>query len=174
MTNNSHKMIADFISRNTSPPVILCIGTDKVSGDAFGPTVGTLLRSVYRPPFFVYGTLEHPVTALNLLKTIEFLRYKHEGQAIIAVDCALGKEDEVGSLRIFSGGLRAGLGVGKKLPPVGELSVTAVVERLKCPHLLNSVKQSLVLKLAIEACEAICKPIKHFSPPYYINNTTNE
>jgi putative sporulation protein YyaC len=155
MTDNSTKMIADFLESNTAPPVILCIGTDKVSGDSFGPTVGTLLTQVYKLPYFVYGTLERPVTALNLLKTIEFIRFKHSSQPIIAVDCALGKADEIGKLNIVKGGIRAGLGVGKHFPPVGELSITAVVEKKETPHLLSSVKQAVVIKLAIEACNAL-------------------
>ncbi len=174
MTDKATKMIADFIASNTLPPVIICIGTDKVSGDAFGPTVGTLLTRLYRPPCFVYGTLDRPITAVNLLHAVDFVRSKHNGQPIIAVDCALGKSNEIGALNVFKGGLRAGLGVGKRLPPVGELSVTAVVEELKSSHLLSAVKPKLVLSLAIDTCNAIAEACRVSLPsPYYINNTVS-
>ena len=50
--------------------VVLCIGTDRATGDALGPLVGSLLSNsqcAYR----VYGTLQHPVHALNLNDTIK-------------------------------------------------------------------------------------------------------
>ena len=58
--------IADFLKNDTLVPVALCIGTDRVIGDALGPVVGELLVSAFNAPFFVYGTLASPVTALNL------------------------------------------------------------------------------------------------------------
>src|SRR5690625_2282795 len=46
--------------------VAICIGTDRSTGDSLGPLTGTFL-SRFRPKnIHVYGTLHHPVHALNL------------------------------------------------------------------------------------------------------------
>lgn len=157
MNDTDIKMIDDFFRANTLSPVILCIGTDKVSGDALGPTVGTLLTECFRVPFFVYGTLDRPVTALNLSLAMQFISSRHAGQPVIAVDCALGSPDEVGSIRVVDGPIRAGAGVGKSLPSVGDISVTAVVAAKSEAHLLSSIPQSKVISLAIKAAALIAK-----------------
>lgn len=41
--------------------VIVCFGTNAISGDALGPMVGTLLTQKYDVPAFVYGTDESTV-----------------------------------------------------------------------------------------------------------------
>ena len=53
MDKDCSTMIAEFVQSNTQPPIILCVGTDKVSGDSLGPTVGTLLTESYHIPTFV-------------------------------------------------------------------------------------------------------------------------
>ena len=39
--------IADFLAKDTLMPVILCIGTDRVIGDALGPIAGELLVKAF-------------------------------------------------------------------------------------------------------------------------------
>ncbi len=49
------------------PPVVLCIGTDRVTGDSLGPLVGTFLHAYGSDRYLsIYGTLDFPVHALNL------------------------------------------------------------------------------------------------------------
>ena len=49
--------------------VILCIGTDRATGDCLGPLVGEHLMQVL-PHIPIYGNLESPIHALNLEETI--------------------------------------------------------------------------------------------------------
>src|SRR5689334_11270299 len=52
--------------------VIVCIGTDRSTGDALGPLVGSKLSSRLNSEHTsVYGTLESPVHAVNLKDTIQ-------------------------------------------------------------------------------------------------------
>lgn len=74
------KSIDDFLSHDTLPPVVLCIGTDLVVGDAFGPLVGDILTRRFNLPAFVYGTLALPVTAVTLPSVVDFIEARHEGQ----------------------------------------------------------------------------------------------
>ena len=47
-------------------PVLLCIGSDRVTGDSLGPMVGSPLEERYKKSIPVFGTLKMPVHALNL------------------------------------------------------------------------------------------------------------
>ena len=57
--------LSQLLARYPLPPVYLCIGSDRVTGDSLGPLVGTLLLKV-QPTLPVIGTLTDPVHALNL------------------------------------------------------------------------------------------------------------
>ena len=59
------------------PPVILCIGTDRMIGDSLGPLVGSLLARKRKARLLVYGTLSQPVHALNLDETLNEIKKKH-------------------------------------------------------------------------------------------------
>ena len=50
-------------------PIVLCIGSDRVTGDCLGPIVGQMLTE-RKANAYVYGTLDRPVTALNLKDAI--------------------------------------------------------------------------------------------------------
>ena len=52
---------------------VVCIGTDRSTGDALGPLVGSYLRR-WAPQLLVYGTLEEPVHATNLSETLARLK----------------------------------------------------------------------------------------------------
>lgn len=100
----------------------MCIGTDLVGGDCLGPIVGQLLIKS-NVPAYVYGTLDRPITATNLCEYYEFIRSNHSAP-LIAVDSCVGKD--VGQISVAKGALRPGAASGKKLPAVGDISVTAV------------------------------------------------
>lgn len=102
------------ISSLTLPPVILCIGSDRVLGDALGPITGELLKKKFDVPAFVYGSLSTPVNALNLGKAAAFIASRHRGAKIVAIDGSVGSE--IGKITVSEGSLRPGLASGKVLP----------------------------------------------------------
>ena len=75
----------------------------------------------------VYGTLENPVHALNLRETKEYLEDKYASHAILAVDACLGQKQMVGHLEVGKGSLLPGAAVKKRIPPIGNLFVTGIV-----------------------------------------------
>ena len=141
------------------PPILLCIGTDRVTGDCFGPLVGTRLTEIHRINSFVYGTLNNPVTALNLMQTVAFIKLRHPNHSILAIDSSLGKESEVGTIRVIADGIYPGAATGKRLPKVGDISLTATVAPLANSSLLYGVKLGLVHNLAVTAANAIASSI---------------
>jgi len=105
--------------------VVVCVGTDRSSGDSLGPLVGSHLSSI--EGFHVYGTLENPVHANNLLATQKTISIYHPNAFIIAVDAGLGKRESIGKIQLTEGPLSPGKGLGKELPTIGDISILGIV-----------------------------------------------
>lgn len=147
--------ITTFLKNSTLAPVILCIGTDRVCGDALGPLIGTMLTDRFNTPSFVYGTLSSPVTALNLKSAVDFIKSRHPSSPVIAVDSCVGKASEIGKIRLFCGGIKPGLATGKDLPRVGDISITATVAQSGNESSLFKVSLSLVYELSLAVAKTI-------------------
>lgn len=109
--------------------IFLCIGTDRSTGDSLGPVTGYLLenRKIKNNDIHIYGTLEHPVHAKNLERTLEEIDLKYPNGLVIAIDACLGNLGDVGNIVIQDKGLNPGLAVGKDLPCSGNISIIGVV-----------------------------------------------
>ncbi|GGI95073.1 hypothetical protein GCM10010885_00870 [Alicyclobacillus cellulosilyticus] len=118
-----------FLEAGRRDVAIVCVGTDRSTGDAFGPIIGTRLQSAVLPARVrVFGTLDEPVHAVNLASTLDDLRrnpLRHP--FILAIDACLGRFDHVGHLIVEKGPLRPGAGVKKSLPEFGDYTLTGVV-----------------------------------------------
>jgi putative sporulation protein YyaC len=108
-------------------PVLLAIGTDRSTGDSLGPLVGTRVNELAPGMFPVYGTLDHPVHAVNLKEKIQMIKESSSYPLIIAVDACLGQIRNIGSINIGKGHLQPGTGVHKTLPAVGDIFFSGVV-----------------------------------------------
>ena len=54
------------IDRPWKEIIILCIGSDRITGDSLGPLIGQQLSRHRWKNIHIYGTLDTPVHALNL------------------------------------------------------------------------------------------------------------
>ncbi|MDQ0228148.1 spore protease YyaC [Metabacillus niabensis] len=108
------------------PIIIVCIGTDRSTGDSLGPLIGFKLKEELEH-FHIYGTLEEPVHAVNLEETLTFINEKHHNPFIIAIDACLGRLKSVGYIQVAKGSLKPGAGVNKELPAVGDMHITGIV-----------------------------------------------
>lgn len=135
---------------STRSPVFLCIGTDRMTGDCLGPLIGYQLMQHFQGAFPVFGTLEHPVHALNLRRTIKRIHSQHPDSFLIAVDAALGRPEHIGSIALSTGPLIPGEGMRKHLPPVGEIAITGIVNRCSdnADLLLQNTRLHLVHQMA--------------------------
>lgn len=133
---------------NIRPLVVLCIGSDRYTGDALGPLIGSHLME--HTDCIVYGHLDQPVHAGNLVDTINLINRQHHHPLIIAIDACLGKNNEIGNVEVWEGGLEAGIAVGNRLPCVGHISIIGVVNAGgKIGYLdLQSTPLSIVMKLS--------------------------
>lgn len=130
--------------------VILCIGTDRSTGDSLGPLVGDKLKFLVREKVFLYGGLEDPVHAKNLIETIDNINSNHKSPFIIAIDASLGPLQNVGKIIIESKPLTPGAALNKNLPPIGDLYITGVVNISGSLEfmVLQNTRLYIVMKLA--------------------------
>ncbi len=96
---------------------ILCIGTDRITGDCLGPMVGSRLKSrgIKLP---VYGTLEHPLHADNLPSLLPALKKCYPSHHFLAVDAALGPRQHLGEVMIKPSPLQPGRGLKKSISAI--------------------------------------------------------
>lgn len=116
--------LSEYIDYNS---VFLCIGTDKCIGDSLGPIVGDMLSKMMNG-LIVYGTLKYPVHAINLEENILNIKMKHPYSNIIAVDACLGDKESIGKISVKKSPVYPGKGVGKVLPPIGDISIIGIID----------------------------------------------
>lgn len=109
------------------PLLVLCVGTDRSTGDALGPLTGSRLKELALPGTLVLGTLDEPVHATNLEATLQRIRRNLANPLVVALDACLGRAENVGSIAVARGPLRPGAAVKKDLPSVGDLHITGTV-----------------------------------------------
>ncbi|MGN0394268.1 MAG: spore protease YyaC [Coprococcus sp.] len=129
--------------------VVICIGTDRATGDALGPLVGDfLITGGFEHG--VAGTLQYPVHALNIKDTISKIYRKYENPFVIAVDASLGMAKDIGLITLTNSHLYPGKGVNKKLPAIGDISITGIVNLSGKPGsaLLQNTRLYMVKKMA--------------------------
>ncbi|SDJ56193.1 spore protease YyaC [Salimicrobium halophilum] len=107
--------------------VIACVGTDRSTGDSYGPFVGSMLEEQGEGSFHVLGTIEEPLHAVNLEERIKEVKMKYRNPFIIAVDACLGSVSHIGSLTLAKGPLAPGAALKKDLPKVGDVHINGIV-----------------------------------------------
>lgn len=130
--------------------VILCIGTDRSTGDSLGPLIGYKLKEMNTMNFTIFGTLDRPVHAMNLDEYVNILQRFYRNDLVVAVDASVGHKEHIGYVTLGKGALKPGLGVSKELRAVGDIFITGIVG--SCgnydPLMLQSVRLSVVMNLA--------------------------
>lgn len=134
---------------------VICIGTDRSTGDSFGPLTGHMLSRLTLLKFNLYGTLEKPVHALSLPDTLNSM--DTEKSLVIAVDAGVGDTNMVGHISMGYDPVKPGSGLGKTLPSVGDISITGIVAMggLAPFVMLQNAPLGLVYKMAEETFFAI-------------------
>lgn len=139
--------------------VILCIGSDRSTGDSLGPLTGKILKEK-NIPYPVYGTLKDPVHALNIKTVLKKIKDTHHEPFIFGIDACLGDERQIGYILIREGSFIPGNAVNRVLPSVGDYHLKAIVntlDPLTPVHSLNSTRLYMVLKLAEIIAEIISR-----------------
>jgi putative sporulation protein YyaC len=155
--------LAEFISYIQSEGVtsdsvqFLCIGTDRSTGDAVGPLVGSMLEEAGYSD--VIGTLAFPCDSSNLSERLSEIR---SDRKVLAIDACLGHPSSVGQFQVSNGPLLPGKSLGKGLPPAGDYSIAAIVG-IDGPK-AYAVLQTTSLHRVIMMARAISDAIKSVYP----------
>jgi putative sporulation protein YyaC len=146
--------VAEENELSGNPIVFVCIGTDRSSGDALGPLVGTLLKEAGYS--FVIGTLDAPCDASNLSQRLMEVPL---GSTVIAIDACLGQPTSVGLFQVSNQPISPGKSVGKVLPEVGDYTIAAIVNAAGPKHyaILQTTSLHRIMIMAREIADAIRK-----------------
>lgn len=149
-------------------PVILCIGTDRSTGDSLGPLTGWHLSTLLQGTGIeILGTVDHPVHAQNLEQNLAAISKTAPHNPVIAIDACLGQQNSVGTIILERQPLKPGAGVCKVLPPVGDISISGVVNIGGFMELqvLQNTRLSTVLKMSQIIANSIYAALVKPSPP---------
>lgn len=155
--------------------IVLCIGTDRSTGDSLGPMTGTLFEKMKPKHLTVYGTLHKPVHAINLDSTIKEIKTNFNNVFIIAIDASLGKADSIGRFHSGIGPIQPGSALKKTLPSVGDAHITGVVNiaGLMEYTVLQSTRLSLVYDMA-KTLSTILLLLDKWLNTYYLNQSNSD
>jgi putative sporulation protein YyaC len=150
LNNSTNMLIASLkeqlasIDKAYDEICVACIGTDRSTGDSLGPLVGYKLSN---SNIKVIGTLDAPLHAQNLS---DFNNSLSDKTLVIAVDACLGRMEHVGYISVKQGSIKPGSGVDKDLPPIGDISVTGIVNfgGFMDFLVLQNTRLSVVMKMA--------------------------
>lgn len=176
MNELTNQIIKNF---NGEIPVIVCIGTDIVSGDCLGPLVGKMLIDK-NIPAYVYGTFSFLVNAKNINYVNKFIKQKHPDKKILAIDSCVGNTKDIGKISVFQGSIYPAAATfqnslcpasttNNKFFPIGDISITAVTTNAK-PYQkeFSFVRLGFVFDLAKQITDSI-----YFAVNQIINNSAN-
>ena len=142
--NISHRL-QTYLTDNMA---IVCIGTDKCIVDSLGPLVGTMLAK-NNISVDVYGTLEEPMHAMNMVARLKKIKEKNY-TTVIAIDACLSNKTNKGIIEVRERALTPGKGIGKSLPEIGDISIIGVMDTIdkNLDELIENTRLSMVYSMA--------------------------
>lgn len=173
--NLKEKFIKDFnnafykmkIKTNCQEIAFLCVGTDRITGDCFGPLVGSKLIDMFERYNFsninVYGSLEENLNYNNIEKVMKNI---NEKTGIIVIDSALSKKENIGKIFVSNSKTILGKGLDKTKIEIGDISIkTVVAKNYKISNYnfkaLQNISLNAVMSLANIVSEGIYEIIKY-------------
>ena len=168
-TNKIKKLIYNKTNNNTGL-VFVCIGTDRMTGDSFGPLVGTKLKNKFEQynicNIDIYGTLENNISYSNIQFVKKNIEQRHRNSCIIAIDSALSNKENIGKIFTKEGKLELGKGLNKKKIEIGDISIKGVVgKNYILPqynfNALQNASLNEVIKLSDVVVDSITDAIKY-------------
>lgn len=142
--------------------IFLCIGTEKIVGDSYGPLVGEKLYNNLNKNknVHVIGKLKENVTYTMVKNEIKKIEKNYIKPYIIAIDAATSTQKNIGKIIVTERKIKVGEGVKKDGYSVGNISIKAIVGKkenniLKSYKELQNVPYSTVEKLVDETVKGI-------------------
>lgn len=118
--------LTNCLAESELEPLFIFIGSDRHILDCLGPLAGSMLLGQC-PEMLIYGSLDSPLHAKNLVRELELIKAAYPGHLQVAIDASLGKKDDLGTIKIRQGALIPGKALSRRLPPVGDIAITGIV-----------------------------------------------
>lgn len=152
-SNNLRQKIQDI---EISKLIFLCIGTNRVIGDCFGPLVGSKLKHFFSQEenIEVIGDIENIVSLKNVYSIIN--QIKEQEAFVIAIDAALSCNNKIGTIIVNQNKMNIGSGINKRNLYIGDISIKGIVAKdFKNPkHNFNAL-QNMPLSIIIDMAECV-------------------
>ena len=130
--------------------IFLCIGTDRVIGDSFGPLVGYKLKYLFKDEenIKVIGDLNNIICMHNISKIMTYINNTYPDSFLIAIDAALSNRNNIGKIIISKDGMNVRSCFSKNDTYIGDMSIKAVVSKnLRNPKYNFKLLQNTPLRL---------------------------
>lgn len=143
--------------------IFLCIGTDRIIGDSFGPLVGYKLNYLFKNEdnVEIIGNLENKICLHNIEKIMQDIRSTYEIPFIISIDAALSNKMNIGEIVVSKSSINVGSGLNKKSIYVGDMSIKGVVSKnLNNPRHNFKSLQNTPLSLIMNMADSVAQGIR--------------
>ena len=140
----------------------LCIGTDRVTGDSFGPLVGYKLKYLLgnKKNIEILGNLNSIICRHNILKILNEIKSKYENPFIVAIDAAISSKKTIGTIVISGNSMKVGSSLNKENIYAGDMSIKGIVSRdLNIPKYNFKLLQNTSLNLIMNMSNLVAKGI---------------
>ena len=146
------------IDRPWKEIIILCIGSDRITGDSLGPLIGQQLSRHRWKNIHIYGTLDTPVHALNLEAVLADIKKRHPSALILAVDALAARRLSrlMCTIQMTDTGIVPGSGVGNARTALTQTALGVPVLSIGVPTVVDGA--TLAADIAQQSgaqCEAL-------------------
>ena len=149
-------------NREFSNVIFLCIGTDRITGDCFGPLVGYKLNQYFYndEKTKVIGDLSTLVCSNNINETINNINRTYHNPFIISIDSAISDTTIPGTIVVNDKGVSLGAGINRQMTSIGDMSIKGVVStNLNNPKVNMQLLQNVRLNLVMDMADVVSKGI---------------
>lgn len=144
--------------------IFLCIGTDRIIGDAFGPLVGYKLNYLFKNEdnVEIIGNLENKICLHNIEKIVQDIKNTYEIPFVISIDAAFSNKMNIGEIVVSKNSINVGSGLNRKNIYVGDMSIKGVVSKnLNNPKYNFKSLQNAPLSLIMNMADSVAQGIRH-------------
>ena len=152
-SNNLRQKIQDI---EISKLIFLCIGTNRVIGDCFGPLVGSKLKHYFSQEenVEVIGDIENIVSLKNVYSIIN--QIQEQEAFVIAIDAALSCNNKIGTIIVNQNKMNIGSGINKRNLYIGDISIKGIVGKdFKNSRNNFNALQNMPLNIIIDMAECV-------------------
>ena len=156
-SNNLRQKIQDT---EISKLIFLCIGTNRVIGDCFGPLVGSKLKHffMHEENIEIIGDIENIVCLKNAHSIIN--KIQKQEAFVIAIDAALSCRNKIGTIIVNQNKMNIGSGINRRNLYIGDISIKGIVARdLKNPKYNFNALQNMPLNIIIDMADCVSEGI---------------